>query len=212
MREYGYIGKDAPEQSFGNNTGIFSTNDVYDLIRADKWTSVGNLELIQTQVLNDAGYSTIRLAFESLGDYKVHLLTWSNVRNNGYFPLGIQVKTGGSYITSNSYKYAMQQFSDNSTFTETRSAGDYSVKVGISAYQGCSGYAYVYNAVDSSKYTFVTSHSTQARGNLLGSNGMFGSGLYGTANEVQGLSFVYEGSSHAMGGFGIYSLYGVSEG
>ena len=211
MSEYGYI-PEAPEQSFANNKGIFTPNDIYDLAREDKWTSVGDLELIQTQVLNDSSYSTISLAFENLGDYNLHLVTWSNVRNNGYFPLGIQVKTGGSYITSNSYKYAMQQFSDNATFTQTKSTGDYSIKVGISAYQGCSGYAYIYNAVDSSRGTYVTSHSTQARGNLLGSNGMFGAGTYATASEVQGFRFVYEGTSHAMGGFGIYSLYGVSEG
>ena len=48
MSEYGYI-PEAPEQSFGNNKGIFTPKDIYDLTRADKYTNYGQLELIETQ-------------------------------------------------------------------------------------------------------------------------------------------------------------------
>ena len=34
--EYGYIG-DTPTQSSSSNTGIFSNEDVYNLIGEDKW-------------------------------------------------------------------------------------------------------------------------------------------------------------------------------
>ena len=136
------------------------------------------LELLIIQVLNDISYSTIALEFNNLGNYNLHLLTWTNNKNNGYYPMGLQMKAGGSYKTGNSYRYAMQQFSDNGTFTEDRDSSHTSCRLGVSAYQGNSGFAYVHNAIDSSKATFVTAHSVQARGNLLGLNGMFGTSYY----------------------------------
>ena len=45
MSEYGYL-PEAPEQSFGQNSGIFTPKDIYDLTRADKYTNYGQLELI----------------------------------------------------------------------------------------------------------------------------------------------------------------------
>ena len=56
MSEYGYI-PESPAQSFGNNKGIFTPNDIYDLTRADKYTQYGQLELIQTQTVDDADHS-----------------------------------------------------------------------------------------------------------------------------------------------------------
>ncbi len=46
--EFGYI-QESPEQSFGNNKGIFTPTDIYDLTRADKKTNYGQLNLIQNQ-------------------------------------------------------------------------------------------------------------------------------------------------------------------
>ena len=57
MSEYGYI-PEAPDQSPFNNKGIFAPNDIYDLVRADKWTpELGQLEFIQTQSVDDADHS-----------------------------------------------------------------------------------------------------------------------------------------------------------
>ena len=64
MSEYGYI-PESPAQSFGNNKGIFSPNDIYDLTRADKYTQYGQLELIQTQTAS----SVTTLDFTTLGSY-----------------------------------------------------------------------------------------------------------------------------------------------
>ena len=58
MSEYGYI-PEAPEQSFGNNKGIFTPKDIYDLTRADKYTNYGQLELIETQSANSSAVSEV---------------------------------------------------------------------------------------------------------------------------------------------------------
>ena len=207
--KFGYVGTDIPTQTQSSNTGIFSVNEINDLVRLKQFVTAGDLELIETQALNDDTYSTIALEFNNLENYNVHLLTWTNNKNNGYYPMGLQMKAGGSYKTGSSYSYAMQQFSDNGTFTQDRSTAHTSCRIGVSAYQGNSGYAYIYNAIDSSKLTLVTSHSVQVRGNNLGANGMYGSARYNTANTVQGVRFVYEGVLYAMGGFGVFSLYGL---
>ena len=70
MSEYGYI-PEAPEQSFGNNKGIFNPKDIYDLTRADKYTNYGQLELIETQTAS----ADSSLDFISLGSYNVHFLS-----------------------------------------------------------------------------------------------------------------------------------------
>ena len=206
--KYGYVGVDIPTQSQSSNSGIFSVNEINELVQLNKFVVAGNLELIETQELNDSTYSTTGVEFNSLGTYNVHLLTWTNSKNNGYFPIGLQMKAGGSYKTGNSYAYALQYFSDNGTYTQDRSTGANQCRLGVSAYQGSSGYAYIYNAIDSSKLTLVTGHSVQVRGNNLGANGMYGSSRYNTANEVQGVRFVYDGTN-AVGGFGIFSMYGL---
>ena len=207
--KYGYVGVEIPIQSQSSNTGVFSTDEINDLVKTKQWVSAGNLELIETQVLNDPTYSTIAVEFNNLENYNVHLLTFTNNQNNGYFPMGLQMKAGGSYKTGSSYAYAMQQFSDNGTYTQDRSTAHTSCRIGVSAYRGSSGYAYIYNAIDSSKPTLVSSHTIQVRGNNAGLNGLYGSARYNTANTVQGVRFVYEGVLYAVGGTGIFSLYGL---
>ena len=57
--------------------------------------------------------------------------------------------------------------------------------MGKNAYQNINGYAYIYNAKDSSKYTFVTSHSSMVEGNNLGSQMSFQSGTLPQASAVR---------------------------
>jgi hypothetical protein len=68
--EFGYL-PESPEQSFGNNKGIFTPKDIYDLTRADKYTNYGQLELIQTQTASSAVVD-----FTNLGDFDVHFVTF----------------------------------------------------------------------------------------------------------------------------------------
>ena len=65
--EYGYLPK-APDQSWGNNNGVFSVNDVRDLMIDGKFSSLGQLDLIQTQTASSAF-----LDFEDLNDYNTYL-------------------------------------------------------------------------------------------------------------------------------------------
>ena len=75
--EFGYIPK-SPKQSFGNNKGIFTLTDIYDLTRLDVFTNYGQLELIETQNVTSA---VTNIDFVNLQEdlYEEHLLTCNNV-------------------------------------------------------------------------------------------------------------------------------------
>ena len=210
MSEYGYI-PEAPEQSFGNNAGIFSANDIYDLTRADKWTNYGQLELIETQTVNDPDFSEgIQVVdFTSLGDYNVHFLTYNNLFIQGYGYPSLRFFESGVIETGAVYQYAYQDGISSGTFSEQRSTGLDFLRMGKNAYQNLNGYAYLYNLSDSAKYSFTTFHSSMVEGNNLGSQMSFGSGVMKQASVVDGIRFLT--NPIQLLGTANVSLYGIKE-
>tara|TARA_R100001460_G_scaffold55318_1_gene94666 strand:- start:19 stop:666 length:648 start_codon:yes stop_codon:yes gene_type:complete len=162
MSEFGYI-PESPEQSFGNNKGIFTPTDIYDLTRADKYTNYGQLELIET--LTASGTATT-LNFTNIKQdiYNVHFLTISDV-----FFSGTNVLTrlrlsnnGGTSFISSGYQYAYQSGNNAGTFNENKSTSDSYINLiqntGNEATEVTNAYVYFYNLGDSSKYSFLTYH------------------------------------------------------
>ena len=158
MSEYGYI-PEAPEQSFGNNKGIFTPKDIYDLTRADKYTNYGQLELIETQNITGVSSTT----FSDLGNYNVHFLTVNDFQpiQNGT-DLRIRFISNGTEYTTN-YQRALQYgYSTGTNGEEKNSAGDYFRAVfntGSATNEKGNSYTYLYNLLDSSKYNFATQQS-----------------------------------------------------
>ena len=210
MSEYGYI-PEAPEQSFGNNKGIFNPKDIYDLTRADKYTNYGQLELIETQTVNDPDFSEgIQVVdFTSLGDYNVHFLTYNNLFIQGYGYPSLRFFESGVIETGAVYQYAYQDGISSGTFSEQRSTGLDFLRMGKNAYQNLNGYAYLYNLSDSAKYSFTTFHSSMVEGNNLGSQMSFGSGVLPQASVVDGIRFL-TGPIQLLGTANV-SLYGIKE-
>ena len=210
MSEYGYI-PEAPEQSFGNNKGIFNPKDIYDLTRADKYTNYGQLELIETQTVNDPDFSeSIQVVdFTSLGDYNVHFLTYNNLFIQGYGYPSLRFFESGVIETGAVYQYAYQDGISSGTFSQQRSTGLDFLRMGKNAYQNLNGYAYLYNLSDSAKYSFTTFHSSMVQGNNLGSQMSFGSGLLPQTSVVDGIRFL-TASIQKIGTANI-SLYGIKE-
>ena len=160
--EFGYI-PESPEQSFGNNKGIFTPTDIYDLTRADKYTNYGQLELIET--LTASGTATT-LNFTNIKQdiYNVHFLTISDV-----FFSGTNVLTrlrlsnnGGTSFISSGYHYAYQEGNDAGSFSEQKNTSDSYINLipntGNEATEVTNAYVYFYNLGDSSKYSFLTYH------------------------------------------------------
>ena len=162
MSEYGYI-PEAPEQSFGNNKGIFTPKDIYDLTRADKYTNYGQLELIETQTIS----STVEyVIFDDIkeNEYNVHFMTINGLRksSNGSTLLTLSNDNATTFETSG-YQYAIQRTQTNGSFSGELSSSSSSIRLTntISTGTGETGnlYCYMYNLGDSTKFSHFTYHT-----------------------------------------------------
>jgi hypothetical protein len=213
MSEYGYI-PESPAQSPFNNKGIFTPKDIYDLDSADKWTpQLGQLELIQTQTV---GSAVAGIDFTNLGDYKIHFITtqsFSSASDYGALSLRVSNDGGSSFISSGSYNYANQynnqaaNGTQNAT-TETSITQMTPPNSGAAPYAS-NGYAYLYNFLDSAKYSFVHWGSAaviSANGHYEGYSGI---GVYPVAEVHNAFRLFPQNASNADSG--TISFYGIKE-
>jgi hypothetical protein len=202
MSEYGYL-PESPEQSFGNNKGIFTPKDIYDLTRADKYTNYGQLEFIETQTVSTV--STVN--FTNLGDYNVHYLTINNlqvaVTNTR---LGVRFYESGVLETATVYQWAYQQClqGGGSEFKAT-SHSSIPIQIEQPINFGGGGYNYFYNLIDSSKFSFLTNQHIRTSNAMIAE---FGGGLMPQASQVTGFQIgSYDSSNN---NFSLTaSLYGI---
>ena len=149
--EFGYI-PESPEQSFGNNKGIFTPTDIYDLTRADKYTNYGQLELIETQNVTSA---VTNIDFVDLKEdiYDEHLLTCNNVEtltDSRHLVARFSNDGGATYKTSTYYN---SYLSNNSAGGQTSNSflQYLSASLGTGSNEKGNGFIKFYNLGDSLK-------------------------------------------------------------
>jgi len=209
MSEYGYI-PEAPEQSFGNNKGIFTPKDIYDLTRADKYTNYGQLELIETQTVT-SGVSSVDFLNLKEDIYNVHFLTYNNLKTSVDGQLGLRFYESGVPKAS-TYRYAFIYGTAGGTFNEARSQG--LAELLITASNGGTGsdrernngYCYFYDLGDSTKYSLATFHNFIVNATTTGTTN-FGSGLLTQVSLVDGIKIKLRGGQNIDEGD--FSLYGI---
>ena len=173
---------------------------------------LGKLELIQTQTVSSA---VAGVDFTNLGDYNVHFITTHSFSSATDFgALSLRVSTdGGSYFKTSGYQYD-NQYANVGVFGEQKSTSETSItqmtppNSGASPYAS-NGYAYLYNLLDSTKYSFATWHSTALisfNGNY---EGYFGSGVYPVAETHNAIRLFPKNASNVDNG--TISLYGIAE-
>jgi hypothetical protein len=198
MSEFGYI-PEAPEQSAFNNKGIFTPKDIYNLDQEDKWTQLGQLELIQTQTVSS---STAVVDFTNIkeDEYNVHFLTMNNGSGTTATDIDILLSdNGGSSFITSGYQYGIQFGTSGGNFGEDRNTNDGK----IMWTQGSAtenGYAYFYNLGDSAKYSFITNHCAGINGTK------FGSGVKPTTQVINAIRV--DGRNHNFSTVDL-SLYGI---
>ena len=178
------------------------------LITAGGVVDPGKLELLETKI---ADGTSATLDFTSIQEstYNVHFVTFTDMLSavNGD-RIKMRYFENGSVESAGVYQYATQQGSPNG-FNESKStsASDLPTikNTGTNARSNSNGYTYIYNAGDSSKYTFNTYHSTTTEASLHYFM-WFGSGVLPQASTVDGLRFFSGGNST-----GSISLYGIAE-
>ena len=207
--EFGYI-PESPDQSFGNNKGIFTPKDIYDLTRADKYTNYGQLELIETQTADD---STATIDFDTLGNFNVHFLTANDVSgaSTSAQDIRLRVKVAGT-AQSSGYRKGFINGQSDGTFFETNGTENgfiFLPDVDNETNAKANGYHYIYNATDSTKFTFSTFHSEVFTSGV-GARFRFGSNIFSTATSCSGLRLTTTTSGGNIK-TGTFSLYGIKE-
>jgi hypothetical protein len=211
--KYGYKGAE-PTQSFGNNTGVFNPNDINNLIADNKWTSFGQLELIETQTVS--GVASVEFTNLKTDIYNVHFMTMSDYVPTTYGKIiKVQLAESGTYETASVYQFAEQYnglSAGSASFGETKSTGTNSFNCFAQqtttngTNDSWNGYCYLYNLGDSSKYSFSTYQTSSTFVNSVQYYSVFGSSVLPQASQVDKIK-IFSASGNITNAS--ISLYGI---
>jgi hypothetical protein len=171
---------------------------------------LGKLELIETQTITT---TTANVDFTNLGSYNVHFLTYNNAKpdTDAVTLILRSSNDGGSTFETTNYQFAAQWGITDATFGEGKNttANNYNSQnqVGNATNETGSGYFYLYNFLDSSKYNFVTYQSMGFNQNAKGRMA-FGSAVHTVAETHNAIRLLF--SSGNFENVDV-SLYGIAE-
>ena len=208
--KYGYSGVDIPTQAFQANVGKFDPAEINELVANDQWTQYGQLEHLLTQTISSATADFTALQETT---YNVHLFTFTDIHfaNQSEFGYKLSNDNASSYETG--YQFANQRGISNGSFAERKSTSQNSARlcgdIDAGTHSLANGYLYLYNAGDSTKYTFSTSHFVfmDASDNQAFE---FGNQVYNHAEQIHAIRFGLGVSTTAITSATI-SLYGIKE-
>ena len=186
------------------NTGLYTPSEILELTKDGSWG--GSLELITEAT---ASSSTIDFVDKFTG-YDVHKIELINCVPTTQTEFGIKFSndSGSTYETTN-YQFANQRCG---SFSERKSTSQATIRLGgdvtTGSTEGFSGYFYIYNANNSAKYTFITSHFTFMQSTTYLAE--FGGGVYAQAETVNAIRIGEQTTASAFTS-GTAKLYGVKQ-
>jgi hypothetical protein len=204
---FGYLGT-TPNQKV-KNSGVFSVSEALQVQKDGEWG--GSLELINTVSFSSVT-STIDITNIQENKYDVHLvqLTVINNGSGGSFYVRTSQDNGSSFDdTTGDYQHATQRMWSDGNFYESYSNNASAMEIyGQSGNGGepTNRYIYIYNAGNSSKYTFITAQSSNWDAKL---KATMGGGVRDNAHTVNAIRFF----TNVGGGFlsGTAKLYGIKQ-
>jgi len=190
------------------NSGIYGVNDIRYLMDNQQWKSVGELQLIETQIANSV--SAVDFLNIKENEYDVHFMTMTNVQSSGdnVEVTQVQLYQNGTLYTGTTYEFARQNqtaSANNESYTTT--ADEFQLCGGNGNGTNEKGYAYIYfyNLGDSIKYPALSwSAGMWSSDPYLFTT--FGSGLLAQSDIVDGIRIRAASGNIATGTF---SLYGI---
>ena len=207
--EFSYI-PESPEQKFGQNSGILTPNDIYNLTRADKFTQYGQLEHLLTQTISSATADFTALQETT---FNVHLFTFTDIHFGSQSEFGYKLSNDNGSSFETGYHFGNQRGISDGSFQERKSTSQNSARlfgdIDSATNSLGNGYMYLYNAGNSAKYTVSTSHCVFVD-NTDKPAMEFGGQLYATAETIQAIRFGLGTGTTAMTSATI-SLYGIKE-
>ncbi len=195
-----YIGEQV--NNVKQNTGTYTPSEILQLEKDGHWG--GSLELIAEQTISSGS----TMAFTSIKEsvYDVHLLQAKNcVSGSANTSISVRLSNdgGSSYEAGTSYQIALQYGTTGGTFGEVRSTGtSYMEFLSDSANENRSGYMYLYNLGNSSKFSFST-YQQMMQGVMT-----FGGSGYTTADTINAIQVL---TTNTNAWTGTVSLYGLKQ-
>ena len=185
---FSYVGN-FPNQQV-SNSGVLSLDDINNLESTGELG--GSLELIDT-ISYSSGVSTVAATNLKEEKYNVQLVHFKNFQittsGGGTCQTNFQLAENGTFTTSG-YQRAVQGANANGgSGFEGKSTSDSRIMNAYSTGNGVeinfSMFMYIYNAGDSSKYTFINTHLTKYEGTVY--QYQFGGGVLPTTSKVTGV-------------------------
>jgi len=200
---YGYLGTQ-PNQTV-KNTGVLSVTEAAELQSQGKLG--GSLEFIAEQTISN---SLVDFTALQENKYDVLVFKFINVKLNATGNIAMRLSNdGGSSFIETNYQYAWQRGRSSGSFDEVKNANrNRLIIAGDTTTTGSNNmYVYCYNFGNSSKYSFVTTHTVLGDATTTSIN--FGGGVQPTAEVHNAVRF---GSLdfNALAS-GTIKLYGVKQ-
>ena len=208
--EFGYI--ISPDQEKFNNKGIFTPTDIYDLDRENKWTQFGQMNLLLTQNITGTPSTLDFTNIDSYGFYDIHCVIINDITITADNKLiGMELLSNGVASSTNYQVAGISQMS-NGTFNDVKGTSYPALRltdnVGAGTNEVANTIFYIYNALDSTKYSHITYHGLfQSNSNVMGSE--FGSGCLPETRMDNGLRFHPDQNGSTTFTGGNFSLYGI---
>ena len=202
---FGYLGDTSTKiKQQVKNQGVISISEAYELEKAGHLG--GSLKLIEEQTVS----SVSAVDFTSIKEnkYDVHFMQVNTTDISSTTNFGIQFYESGVLETATVYQDAFQSGLASGTFAEVKSTGRSHILFTQSniANTVTTAYLYFYNLGNSSKYSFLTGHSTgETSSNVF--NTFFGGGVLTQASAVDGIR-VKDNFGNMTG---TIKLYGVKQ-
>ena len=187
------------------NTGLYTPSEILELTKDGSWG--GSLELIEEQTYSGAVASIVT----DLKNYDVHYVSVSNfavVTTDNTLGMRFSNDGGSSFETSN-YQQAIQQGESNGQVFESKTTSGTGLTAtcvtGDESYKSGNSYLYLYNLLNSSKYSFETMQSVSVRESA-NFEYRFGGGVYAVAETINAIR-LYSASTFSAN----IKLYGVKQ-
>jgi hypothetical protein len=194
------------------NTGLYTPSEILQLTKEGSWG--GSLELIEEQTVSGTPSSIdfINLANNPYDVYFMTVNSFSSATDYGALSLRVSTDNGSSFKTTG-YQYA-NQYNNAGSNGEQRSTSYSSITNMTPPNSGASPfasncYAYLYNFLDSTKYSFATFQSTAYISAVPEYEGYFGGGVYPVAETHNAIRLFPQNSSNVDQG--TFKLYGVKQ-
>jgi len=202
-----YIG--VQPNNIKQNIGVYTPSEILQLTKEGSWG--GSLELIEEQTVSNV--ATCNFTNIQGANYDVHLLqieTMFGATDNVPTYLRFSNDSGSSFESSG-YQYAFQN-GRYGTFEEHKSTSTSAINLTNNAGNGTNEstniYCYIYNANNSSKYTFSTHQGTFFYQSATAMTMAFGGGVYPTAETINGFQILKSSGNITSAKI---SLFGVKQ-